>query len=119
MFNELSNFILHCVIQLFPELEGGKYWWIFLFTEAYQNARKMLSINSRNNNLYSKFHFSKRFKPTKAEPRNEFNIFQQEKRVNMARLYILSKCMRLFITFIVILHLISSLLFTSLSDTKL
>ena len=49
----------------------------------------MLSINSRNNNLYSKFHFSKRYKPTKAEHRNEFNIFQQEKRVYVASVYII------------------------------
>ena len=81
MFNELSNFILHCVIQLSPEGGRGEYWWIFRFTEAYQN--------SRNNNLYSKFHFSKRYKPTKAEHRNEFNIFQQEKRVYMASVYII------------------------------
>lgn len=91
MFNELSNFILHSltVYTTVPRRGGGKYWWIFRFTKAYQNARKLLSINSRNNNLYSKFHFSKRYKPTKAEHRNEFNIFQQEKRVYMASVYII------------------------------
>lgn len=91
MFNELSNSILHCVTvyTTVPRRGGGEYWWIFRFTKAYQNARKLLSINSRNNNLYSKFHFSKRYKPTKAEHRNEFNIFQQEKRGYMAGVYII------------------------------
>lgn len=57
--------------------------------ESISKRAKTATINSRNNNLYSKFHFSKRYKPTKAEHRNEFNIFQQEKRVYMASVYII------------------------------
>lgn len=89
MFNELSNFILHSFIQLSPELVGGNIGGYTDLRKHIKTARKMLSINSRNNNLYSKFHFSKRYKPTKAEHRNEFNIFQQEKRVYVASVYII------------------------------
>lgn len=46
-------------------------------------------------------------------------IFFNRKKGDIWQVYILLKCMRLFITFTVILQLISSLLFTSLSDTKL
>ena len=95
MFNELSNFILHCVTvyTTVPRRGGGGGGNI----GGYSDLRKHIKtrencyplIYSRNNNLYSKFHFSKRYKPTKAEHRNEFHIFQQEKRGYMAGVYII------------------------------
>lgn len=110
MFNELSNFILHCVIQLSPEGVGGNIG-------GYSDLRKHIKI--REIIIYTQNSTFQR--GTNQQKLNiEMNlIFFNRKKGCIWQVYILSKGMRLFITFIVILHLISSLLFTSLSDTKL
>lgn len=118
MFNELSNFILHSFIPLSPELVGGNIG-------GYTDLRKHIKTREkcypliREIIIYTQNSTFQR--GTNQQKLNiEMNlIFFNKKKGYMWQVYILSKCMRLFITFIVILYLISSLLFTSLSDTKL
>lgn len=118
MFNELSNFILHSFIQLSPELVGEN---IGGYTDLRKHikTREKCYLLIREIIIYTQNSTFQR--GTNQQKLNiEMNlIFFNKKKGYMWQVYILSKCMRLFITFIVILHLISSLLFTSLSDTKL
>lgn len=118
MFNELSYFILHSFIQLSPELVGGNIG-------GYTDLRKHIKTREKCYSLIREiiiYTQNSTFQTgTNQQKLNiEMNlIFFNKKKGYIWQVYILSKCMRLFITFIVILHLISSLLFTSLSDTKL
>ena len=122
MFNELSNFILHCVTvyTTVPRRGGGGG-----NIGGYSDLRKHIKTREncypliREIIIYTQNSTFQR--GTNQQKLNiEMNlIFFNRKKGDIWQVYILSKCMRLFITFIVILQLISSLLFTSLSDTKL